>query len=66
MRRKSINFDSNPCCLLILSALRFVNFLNEKVSMMLLQESDKVNETSRSGANVEIRMNCMMNPESEH
>ena len=39
----SINFDGNPCRFLTILLLRFVRFLKEKLNMMLLQESEKVN-----------------------
>ena len=45
MRPRSIHFDGNPCRFVIVLLLRLVRFLKDKLNMMLLQESEKVNKT---------------------
>ena len=60
-----VNFDSNPVCFSIVLLLHFVRFLKEPLNMMLLQESDKVNETLHVEHKLRLFVNCMMNPEHE-
>ena len=45
MRPRSINFEKNHFRFLTILLLRFVRLLKEKLNMMLLQESEKVNNT---------------------
>ena len=44
MRPRSIKFGGNPCRFSIVLLLRFVRFLSELRNVMLLQESEKVNQ----------------------
>ena len=48
----SIHFEGNPCRFSIVLLLCFVMFLKEHVNMVLLQESEKVNETSELEQNL--------------
>ena len=45
MRPWSINFDGNPDRFLTILLFHFVRILKEQLNMMLLQESEQVNET---------------------
>ena len=49
---RSIDFEGNPCCLSIVLLLHLVRLLMEHLTMMLLQESGKVNETLDKEQNI--------------